>query len=100
MNDTPTFLLNPGPQLVQPSVSNLSNPNINKTWDFCELTFNPNGLFANITYIDFVYIPIVLTLANTSRFFQTTPSLPANGLEIIISSLVAQDNVDHAGWSQ
>ena len=88
MNDTPTFLLNPGPQLVQPSVSNLSDPNINKAWDFCELTFYPGGLFANITYVDFVYIPIALTLANTSGVFQTAPGLPANGLETIIFNLV------------
>lgn len=36
MNGKLTFLLNPGPGLVEPSVSNPSDPNINLTWDFCE----------------------------------------------------------------
>ncbi len=35
-----TFLLNPGPALVEPSVTNPCDPSINVMWDFCEFTYN------------------------------------------------------------
>jgi hypothetical protein len=55
-----TFLLNPGPGLVEPSVSNSADPNIDVMWDFCEFTYNSSQLFANISYVDFVSIPIAM----------------------------------------
>lgn len=45
-----TFLLNPGPALVEPSVTNPSDANFNKNWGFCEFTFNNDQLYANIRY--------------------------------------------------
>ncbi|KAF4626970.1 hypothetical protein G7Y89_g11180 [Cudoniella acicularis] len=100
MNDELTFLLNPGPGLVEPSVSNPSDPNYNKTWGFCEFTFNDTQLFANISYVDFVSIPIALTLTNTSGATQHVSGIPANGLQTICDGLVAQNNTDGAGWNQ
>lgn len=100
INDTLTFLLNPGPGLVEPSVSNPSDPNYSKTWGFCEFTFNDFQLFANITYVDFVSLPIQLSLTNTSNAVQTVPGIPSGGLETVCSGLVAQNNVDNAGWNQ
>jgi len=99
VNGTLTFLLNPGPGLVEPSVTNPSDPNINTYWDFCELTYNSSQLFANITYVDFVSLPISLTLTNTSGETQHVSGLPSNGLDTICSGLTAQDAIDNAGWS-
>jgi hypothetical protein len=99
INGTLTFLLNPGPGLVEPSVTNPSDPNVNTYWDFCELTFNSFQLFANITYVDFVSLPISLTLTNTSGGTQHVAGMPSNGLDTICAGLRAQDNIDHAGWS-
>src|ERR1700712_4868886 len=46
--DTPLiFLLNPGPALVEPSVTNTSDPNVNNNWGFAEFTFNSDQLYAN-----------------------------------------------------
>ncbi len=55
-----TFLLNPGPALVEPSVSNSADPNINVLWDFCEFTYNATELYANISAVDFFSIPVAL----------------------------------------
>src|SRR5204863_4072339 len=60
------FLLNPGPALVAPSVTDPSDPNINTLWGFCELTLNSEQLYANISYVDFVSIPVAMSLTNTS----------------------------------
>jgi Beta-1,3-glucanase len=100
VNDKLTFLLNPGPGLVEPSVSNPSDPNFNKTWDFCEFTFNQYQLFANITYVDFVSLPISLSLLNTSGATQSVTGIPADGLDTICAGLQAQNAADGAGWNQ
>ena len=101
-----TFLLNPGPSggksaaLVEPSPLNPSDPNINIKWDFCEFTFNEFQLFANITYVDFVAIPIALTLVNTAGATQHITGTAADGLDRVCSALKNQSSVDNnPGWS-
>ncbi|KAH8696027.1 putative glucan endo-1,3-beta-glucosidase precursor [Talaromyces proteolyticus] len=97
---TITFYLNPGPALVEPSPSNKSDPNYNTYWDFCEFTFNDSQLYANISYVDFVSLPISLTLTNTSGQTQHISGLPSNGLDTICSGLNSQQAKDNAGWNQ
>jgi len=94
-----TFLLNPGPGLVEPAVTNPTDPNINTLWDFCEFTWNPAQLFANITYVDFVSLPIALTLTPTTGPPQTVTGMPATGLATVSSALQTQQTTDSAPWS-
>lgn len=96
---TLTFLLNPGPALVEPSVTNTSDPNYNIYWDFCEFTFNTFELFINVSYVDFISLPIALQLKNTSGVVTTVQGLPSNGLDTVCSKLTAQTSTDGAGWS-
>lgn len=95
-----TFLLNPGPGLVEPSVSNQSDPNIHIMWDFCEFTYNSGQMYANISFVDFVSIPISLALTNSSGATQTVSGLPTNGLDTVCANLLAQHAADGAGWDQ
>jgi Beta-1,3-glucanase len=95
-----TFLLNPGPALVEPSVTNPSDPNINTQWDFAEFTYNDAQLFANISMVDFACIPVALNLTSTSGAQQSVAGLPAGGLDTICSGLTAQSAADGQGWSQ
>jgi len=96
---TLTFLINPGPALVEPSVTNQSDPNINISWGFAEFTYNSSQLYANITYVDFVSIPIALSLTNTSGAVSTVQGLPSSGLDTVCSQLQAQSTSDGvAGW--
>ncbi|KAI9760024.1 MAG: hypothetical protein M1840_002752 [Geoglossum simile] len=97
--DTPlVFLLNPGPGLVEPSVSNPSDPNIATTWGFCELTFNAEQLYANISYVDFVSIPISMTLRNSSGEEKSVVGIPEGGLDKVCKELASQQAADGAGW--
>lgn len=100
LNVTLTFLLNPGPGLVEPSVSNPSDPNYNKTFDFCEFTFNSSQVFVNISYVDFVCLPISLMLLNTSGVTQHVTGIPPTGLQTVCSQLVTQNAQDGQGWDQ
>lgn len=99
VGNTLTFLLNPGPALVEPSVTNEADPNINISWAFAEFTFNSSQLYANITYVDFVAFPIALSLTNASGNVTTVGGMAASGLDKICSDLQAQSNADGvAGW--
>lgn len=98
-----TFFLNPGGNgaaLVEPSVSNPSDPNYNVNWAFCEFTWNSYQLYANLSYVDFVSIPIAMTLTNASGATQTVKGMPGNGLDLVCDALRAQNNQDNAGWDQ
>jgi Beta-1,3-glucanase len=94
-----TFLLNPGPELVEPSVTNPSDPNIDIQWDFCEFTYNAAELFANISYVDFACIPIGLALTDTSGSTQSVAGLPAGGLDAVCAGLTAQAAADGNPWT-
>jgi Beta-1,3-glucanase len=95
-----TFQLNPGPALVEPSVTNPSDPNIDVQWDFAELTYNSAQLFANISMVDFVAIPIGLSLTDSSGGQQSAAGLPNGGLDTVCSGLSAQASADGQGWDQ
>ena len=94
-----TFTLNPGPALVETSVTNPSDPNINQQWDFTELTYNDAQLFANISMVDFVCIPVALNLTDSSGNQQTVQGLPAGGLDTACAGLTAQANADGQDWN-
>lgn len=95
-----TFLLNPGPGLVEPSVFNVSDPNYNKNLGFCEFTFNSAQVFINISYVDFVSnIPIALTLQDTSGGSQHVSGMLTNGLATVCQGLRAQTAQDGQRWS-
>jgi hypothetical protein len=95
-----TFKLNPGPAVVEPSVTNPSDPNYNINWTFCEFTYNDAQLFANISYVDFVSIPVALSLTSTSGNTQTVPGMNADGFQRVISELRAQAKKDGRPWDQ
>ncbi|KAI0879665.1 glucanase B [Hypoxylon argillaceum] len=92
-----TFYVNPGPGIVEPAVTNTSDVNYELNWGFCEFTWS---LFANITYVDFVSLPIALSLLNTSGVTQTVEGLPSDGLDQICTQLTAQGASENPGWAQ
>jgi hypothetical protein len=101
MNGKLTFLLNPGPALVEPSVLNPSDPNAHVNFGFCEFTLNDDQLFANISYVDFVpRIPIALRLENTAGHVQKVLGMPPDGLDHICEGLRQQAQKDGRPWDK
>lgn len=95
-----TFLVNPGPGLVEPSVFNQSDPNYNTNFSFCEFTFNSAQVFVNISYVDFVSnLPIALTLNDTAGSVQHVGGMKADGLATVATGLRAQTAKDGRRWS-
>ncbi|KAI1247775.1 hypothetical protein MGN70_011668 [Eutypa lata] len=95
-----TFVLNPGPAIVEPSVTNQDDPNWGLHWGFAEFTYNDVQLFVNISYVDFVALPIALNLRNASGAEKKVEGIPAGGLDQVAQKLEAQHAADGAGWDK
>ncbi|MFD7908898.1 beta-1,3-glucanase family protein [Kitasatospora sp. NPDC059747] len=94
-----TFLINPGPGIALPSVSNPTDPNIATAYGFCEFTYGPDQLYANISYVDFAAVPIAFDLtAGDGR--QSVSGLPVGGLESAAAALRTQATADGGDWSR
>jgi len=100
-NDKITFLLNPGPALVEPSVLNPSDPNVDVDFGFCEFTLNDDQLYANISYVDFVpRLPIAINLKTANGPEQDVAGMPADGLRRLAASLRQQAKKDGMPWDK
>ncbi|MFK4068408.1 glycoside hydrolase family 64 protein [Streptomyces sp. NPDC029674] len=98
-DDKLDFFLNPGPALVEPAFATRADPNYGRTWSFCEFTFNPQQLYANISYVDLVTaLPIGLTLEGDAR--HTVAPLPDGAVGRIAADLAAQAAKDGQPWDK
>jgi hypothetical protein len=95
-----TFLLNPGPALVEPAATNPADPNYNLDWGFAEFTLNQYELYANVSYVDFVSLPVGMRLETASGVVKTVPGMPSDALAAISQRLVEQGNRDGKGWDR
>ncbi|MEU6537165.1 beta-1,3-glucanase family protein [Streptomyces sp. NPDC047000] len=94
------FFVNPGtvPGVVQPALTS-ADPNYSTNWTFCEFTFNSANLYANISYVDMVALPISMS-STGSGGTQTVSPLPSGALASIASGLQAQHATDGAPWDR
>ena len=89
-----------GPSLVEPSSVNPSDPSANVNWGFVELTNTEDGgLYCNISYVDFVGLPLGMSLAGGGGT-QTALGLPANAVSSICNDLKTQAASDGQPWDQ
>ncbi|RYC55524.1 hypothetical protein CHU98_g10679 [Xylaria longipes] len=96
-----TFLLNPGPALVEPSVLNPSDPNASVDFGFCEFTLNDAQLYANISYVDFVpRLPIAINLTTANGPEQNVAGTAADGLDQLADALREQARKDGWPWDK
>ncbi|KAF2625059.1 glycoside hydrolase family 64 protein [Macroventuria anomochaeta] len=95
-----TFFVNPGPNIVNPSVTNPSDPNYNLNWTFAEFTYNDQQLFANISYVDFISIPVALSLTTASSGTLSVPGMGTDGFQRVVDEMRAQTQRDGKPWDQ
>ncbi|KAJ1335319.1 beta-1,3-glucanase family protein [Microdochium nivale] len=96
-----TFLLNPGPALVEPSVLNPSDPNADVDFGFAEFTLNDAQLYANISYVDFVpRLPISITLKQASGEIQHVAGMTPQGIDELAAKLKEQNAQDDRPWNK
>lgn len=86
---------------MEPSVTNASDPNAGTDWAFAEFTFNADQLYANISYVDFVGVPIGLALRNGSGETKEVRGMGPEGREAVARGLVEQAVRDGVrGWGE
>jgi hypothetical protein len=85
--------------LVEPAGDNPSDPSAGINWGFVELTNGDAGIYADISYVDFVGMPLGISLLSEDGT-QTYGGVPANGVSEICAALVAQAAVDGAPWNE
>jgi hypothetical protein len=88
------------PSLVEPSSVNPSDPSAGINWGFVELTYVANGgLYANISYVDFVGLVLGMSLAVTDGTgTQSALGLSTNAISAICGALQAQGASDGHEW--
>ena len=88
-----------GSALVEPSSVNPSDPSAGVNWGFVELTnTEKGGLYANISYVDFVGLPLGMTLNSADGPTQTAEGLKAGSVASICADLKAQGKKDGQPW--
>ncbi|UNI13550.1 hypothetical protein JDV02_000285 [Purpureocillium takamizusanense] len=95
-----SFFLNPGPSLVEPSATNPADANYGLDWGFAEFTCNAQELYANVSFVDFVGLPVSLQLTTGDGKVKTVPGMPADGLQQVCAKLEAQGKADGKGWEK
>lgn len=95
-----TFFVNPGPNIVNPSVTNPTDPNYNLNWTFAEFTYNDQQLFANISYVDFISIPVALSLNTANSGTLSVPGMGTDGFQRVVNEMRAQAQRDGKPWDQ
>jgi hypothetical protein len=96
-----TFLLNPGPALVEPSVLNPSDPNADVDFAFAEFTLNDAQLYANISYVDMApALPIAISLKEPNGTQQDVAGMAPDGIEKLAADLRKQEEQDGKPWSK
>lgn len=89
-----------GPSLVEPSAVNPSDPSAAVNWGFVELTNNAaGGLYANISYVDFVGLVLGMSLLAGDGSTQTAQGLHPDAVSTICSQLSAQTAKDGMPWT-
>jgi len=89
-----------GPSLVEPSAVNPSDPSAAVNWGFVELTNNAaGGLYANISYVDFVGLVLGMSLLAGDGSTQTAQGLRPDAVSTICAQLSAQTAKDGMPWT-
>jgi Beta-1,3-glucanase len=86
------------PGLVQPGFTS-TDPNWQTNWTFCEFTYNSSNLYANISYVDLVALPVSMATTGSGGAQSVNP-LPAGALASIATGLRSQHTADGAPWDQ
>lgn len=90
-----------GPALVEPSAVNPSDPSAEVNWGFVELTWGAGiGIYANISYVDFVGLPLGMKLVNAAGYVQSANGVAAGAVDNICNELIEQAQADGQPWDQ
>ncbi|KAI1146896.1 hypothetical protein F4825DRAFT_466152 [Nemania diffusa] len=85
--------------LIEPSVSNPDDPSAEVSWGFVEFTNTPElGLYANLSFVDFVGLPLGISLVTRDGAVQTVAGLPKGAVSDICQEIRLQAANNSLPW--
>ena len=90
-----------GPGLVEPAAVNPNDPNAQVNYAFAEFDWAASsGLYADISYVDFVGLPLGIELSDTQNNKFSALGVPSNAAPLLCNELKAQTARDGHPWDQ
>ncbi|KAI1362973.1 glycoside hydrolase family 64 protein [Xylaria arbuscula] len=86
--------------IVEPSAANPADPSANIQWGFIEFNYDGTFVFANISFVDFVGIPLGMGITLATGETQTVEGLMSGAVNNICSGLKAQTAADGSIWDR
>jgi hypothetical protein len=86
--------------LVEPLAVNPLDPSGGVNWGFVELSYNNDGLYANISYVDSVGLVLGMSLLSKNGSTQTALGVQATAVSSICNDLIAQAAIDGQPWNE
>ncbi|KAJ5976430.1 hypothetical protein N7481_010137 [Penicillium waksmanii] len=85
--------------LVEPSAVNPDDSSANVNWGFVELTTDSSGITVNLSYVDFVGLPLGIEVQGSDGT-QTALGVSADALSSICNDLATQASSDGQPWNE
>lgn len=85
---------------VQPSVSNPSLPEFDIRFQFIEFTYQADNFVINLSNMDFVSIPLSMSVLSSSRGNVTVPGLRSAASQEVCKALKNQRDADNYPWDE
>ncbi|OTA37880.1 hypothetical protein BTJ68_02396 [Hortaea werneckii EXF-2000] len=88
------------PSLVEPSAVNPRDPSANVSWGFVEYTLNEAGIYADISFVDFIGLPLGIILESETTDVQTALGPEVGTVQNICNDLAGQAAIDGQPWDR
>ncbi|KAI8625559.1 glycoside hydrolase family 64 protein [Xylariaceae sp. FL1651] len=86
--------------IVEPSAANPSDPSAGIQWGFIEFNYDGTTIYANISYVDFVGLPLGMGLTFSNGQSEIVQGLQAESVNNICNAVKAQHAADGNVWDQ
>ncbi|KAK6821085.1 hypothetical protein PG987_015485 [Apiospora arundinis] len=86
--------------LVQPAAENPRDPSAGVEWGFVEFTYNESGVWANLSFVDFVGPSFAMSLTLANGATQSVRGLQPGALDKICDEMVEQAQQDGQPWDK
>ncbi|KAI1347822.1 glycoside hydrolase family 64 protein [Xylaria sp. FL0043] len=86
--------------IVEPSAANPNDPSAGIQWGFIEFNYDGTNIFANISFVDFVGIPLGMGLTLASGESQIVQGLVGGSVSSICSGVDQQSASDGSIWNR
>lgn len=88
------------PSLVEPSAVSPRDPSANVSWGFVEFTLNEAGIYADISFVDFMGLPLGIILESENTNIQSALGPEVGSVQDICNDLAGQAAIDGQPWDR